>query len=191
MANPTEPLRYEFAAGGETPMESPDRQNLEQAIAEAHPSCFGWALLCCRGRREEAEDVLQTSYLKVLDGRATFNGSSSARTFLFGVIRKTASERRRYDLVRLLSRSRLGNGHVSTPPNPESIASDLETATRLRTLLDGLSLRQRDLLHLVYYQEMTIEEASEVLGISLGSARTHYERGKTRLRNLLNGDRLS
>jgi RNA polymerase sigma-70 factor (ECF subfamily) len=34
---------------------------------------------------------------------------------------------------------------------------------------------------------MTIEEASEVLGISLGSARTHYERGKSRLRALLNG----
>jgi RNA polymerase sigma-70 factor (ECF subfamily) len=68
---------------------------MEQAIAETHPSCFGWALLCCRGRREDAEDVLQASYVKVLDGKAVFNGSSSARTFLFGVIRRTASERRR------------------------------------------------------------------------------------------------
>ncbi len=33
--------------------------------------------------------------------------------------------------------------------------------------------------------ELTIDEASVVLGISLGSARTHYERGKSRMRELL------
>lgn len=183
MASVPEPL---------TVMERPThREEMELAIEDAHASCFGWALACCRGRREEAEDVLQTSYLKVLDGKAVFNGSSSMRTFLFGVIRKTASERRRYDLVRILGRSRLGNGDVATSPDPESIASDHEAAARLRSLLGRLSRRQRDLLHLVYYQEMTIEEASEVLGISLGSARTHYERGKSRLRALLNGARHS
>jgi len=160
---------------------------MEQAIELLHPACFGWALSCCRGRRDEAEDVLQTSYLKALDGRAVFNGSSSARTFLFGVIRKTASERRRYDLVRILGRSRLERDATVDAPDPESLASVAEAHERLRDLLERLSRRQRDLLHLVYYQEMTIEEASEVLGISLGSARTHYERGKSRLRALLNG----
>jgi RNA polymerase sigma-70 factor (ECF subfamily) len=168
-------------------MEPGTREEMERAIQEVHSSCFGWALACCHGRREEAEDVLQTSYLKVLDGKAAYNGSSNVRTFLFGVIRHTASERRRYDLVRFLGRSRLENGNGASPPDPESIASDREAHARLRDLLERLSRRQRDLLHLVYYQEMTIEEASEVLGISLGSARTHYERGKSRLRALLNG----
>ena len=178
MASQAEPLKV---------MESRTREDMEQAIELLHPACFGWALSCCRGRRDEAEDVLQTSYLKALDGRAVFNGSSSARTFLFGVIRKTASERRRYDLVRILGRSRLERDATVDAPDPESLASAAEAHERLRHLLERLSRRQRDLLHLVYYQEMTIEEASEVLGISLGSARTHYERGKSRLRALLNG----
>ena len=34
---------------------------------------------------------------------------------------------------------------------------------------------------------MTIEDASEVLGITVGTARTHYARGKDRLRALLQG----
>jgi len=168
-------------------MEPPTREDMEHAIELLHGACFGWALSCCRGRRDDAEDVLQTSYLKALDGRAVFNGSSSARTFLFGVIRRTASERRRYDLVRILGRARLEHDADPGPSDPESIASDREAHARLRDVLQRLSHRQRDLLHLVYYQEMTIEEASEVLGISLGSARTHYERGKRRLRALLNG----
>jgi RNA polymerase sigma-70 factor (ECF subfamily) len=33
----------------------------------------------------------------------------------------------------------------------------------------------------VFGQEMTIAEAADVLGIGIGSARTHYDRGKKRL----------
>ena len=48
-----------------------------------------------------------------------------------------------------------------------------------------LPARQREVLHLVFYQDLTIEEAAKVLNISLGTARTHFERGKSRLRGLL------
>jgi len=40
-------------------------------------------------------------------------------------------------------------------------------------------------LHLVFYQELTIEEASRVMNVSLGTARTHFDRGKRRLREIL------
>ena len=48
-----------------------------------------------------------------------------------------------------------------------------------------LPRRQREVLHLVFYQDLTVEEASRVLTISLGTARTHFERGKRRLRDIL------
>ena len=38
---------------------------------------------------------------------------------------------------------------------------------------------------LVFYQELTIQEAAEVLALPVGTARTHYERGKARLRQML------
>ena len=160
-----------------------DRDGIEAAIREIHAACFGWALACCGHDRDEAEDVLQTSSLKALDGKASFNGSSSVKTWMFGVVRKTASERRRHALVRRLFQGRIQEDSP-TAPSPESVASDHEAHARLRAMLARLSPRQRELIHLVYYQELTIEEASEVLGISLGSARTHYERGKQRLRVL-------
>ena len=163
-----------------------DRDAIEQAIREIHPDCFGWALTCCQHDREEAEDVLQASYLKALEGRAVFHGSSSVKTWMFGIVRRTAWERRRSWLVRALIRRRPGE-EIPPAPTPESIASDREAHARLRGLLAQLSPRQRDLLHLVYYQEMTIEDASEVLGITVGTARTHYARGKDRLRALLQG----
>jgi RNA polymerase sigma-70 factor (ECF subfamily) len=161
-----------------------DRDAIEQAIREIHLDCFGWALACCRHDREEAEDVLQASYLKALEGKAIFTGSSTVKTWMFGIVRRTAWERRRSWLRRMLIPGNHGK-EISPAPTPESVASDREAHARLRDLLAQLSPRQRALLHLVYYQEMSIEDASEVLGIPVGTARTHYARGKQRLRALL------
>jgi len=170
--------------------DGPNREEAERALAELHPVSLGWALTCCRFDREEAEEVLQTSYLKILEGRARFNGHSSLRTWLFGIVRRTAAERRRFRIVRGLSLARWNHRQPdSSPlPTPEGLSAQAEQQDRLRRMLLRLSPRQRELLHLVFYQELTIEEAAGVLGISVGSARVHYERGKAAVRRMLAED---
>jgi RNA polymerase sigma-70 factor (ECF subfamily) len=120
--------------------------------------------------------------VKILDGRARFAGRSAFKTWLFGVIRRTALEqaRRRWRRRLGLDRWRHERDPVDDPP-----AGQDETGDRLRQALETLSSRQQEVLHLVFYQEMTIEEAAEAAGLKLGTARTHYERGKARLRRLL------
>jgi RNA polymerase sigma factor (sigma-70 family) len=164
---------------------------LEAELARHHRAAFGWALACCRWDRPTAEDVLQTTYLKILDGRARFDGRALFRTWLFGVIRRTATEeRRRRALGRLLPLSLLDvhrNGR-SPSPDPAAAATRADSTARLVAALRTLPTRQRELLHLVFYNEVSIAEAARVLGIALGTARTHYERGKARLRDLLGED---
>ena len=163
------------------------QEELELLLERLHHDCYGWALACCRWNREEALEVLQTAYVRVLEGRARLNGFPAPRAWLFGVIRRTALEQRRRWAVRALGMRRWQRLEP-VPPGPAGPAAqveDDEARARLRRLLDRLSSRQRDLLHLVFYQDMTIEEAAGVLSISLGTARAHYERGKARLRNLL------
>jgi len=171
-------------------MDSPELTpaELEAHLAQHHEDGFGWALSCCGWNDADAEDVLQTTYVKVISGRARFGGRSSFRTWLFGVIRQTAREHRRRarsheEKAKLLAREPVEAGAAAHPPDREVQLA--EQAHRLRAALDELPERQREVLHLVFYQDMTIREAAEVMEVSLGSARVHYERGKKRLRGLL------
>jgi RNA polymerase sigma-70 factor (ECF subfamily) len=62
-------------------------------------------------------------------------------------------------------------------------------ADRLRRAMRRLPARQRQVLHLVFHEDVTVDAAAAVMGVSVGSARTHYARGKARLRQLLQDGR--
>jgi RNA polymerase sigma factor (sigma-70 family) len=165
---------------------SPDE--LKHELECLHPAAFGWALACCAGDRAAAEDALQTSYLKILDGRARFDGRASFRTWVFAVVRRTAAEEWRRATLRWLLPLRALDGAAATRTDPGTALVRSETTRQLLVALALLPRRQREVLHLVFYQDLTIAEAAGVLGVSLGTARTHYERGKTALRKRLEED---
>ena len=154
---------------------------LKAELEKLHPASFGWALSCCRQNHAEAEEVLQSVYLKILQGKALFRGESKLQTWLFAVIRKTAISERRKQLLRLVSGSR-------SPEVRHEIESEFERSEmqrRFQEALAQLPARQRETLHLVFYQDLSLSEAAEVMNVSVGSARRHYERGKKRLRETL------
>ena len=155
---------------------------LRAQLEEFHTASFGWALSCCRQNYAEAEEVLQTVYLKILQGKARYDGGSKLQTWLFAVIRNTAISERRKALVRLISAPPLEN-KVAARSQIELERSEMQQ--RFLEALQSLPTRQRETLHLVFYQELTLSEAAEVMKISIGTARQHYERGKKRLRELL------
>ena len=161
-----------------------DTATLRRHLEDCHCECYAWTLSCCDRDSAEADDVLQTAYLKVLDGRARFDGRSSFRTWLFGVIRRTAADERRRGIVRRLRHAVLG--HDIAAHDDTALATEAgERQARLRDALTHLPRRQREVLLLVFYHSLTIQESALTLGIGIGSARTHYERGKRRLRELL------
>ena len=161
-----------------------ERTELEAALEEHHEASFGWALACCRWDRAEAEDVLQASYLRVLEGRARFARRSAFRTWLFGVIRNVAAERRRRARMRGLVLARVAPREPVAPPVPEPRSA---ASRRLVEALAALPVRQREIVHLVFYNELSVEQAARAMGVGVGTARTHYARAKARLRERLGG----
>ena len=159
---------------------------LKAELEKLHSASFGWALSCCRHDHADAEEVLQTVYLKILQGKARYRGEAKLKTWLFAVIRKTAITERRRKLLR--TTASMGGSKIS----PDALGShpgfDLErseTQRRFQQAIRCLPARQRETLHLVFYQDLSLREAAEVMNISVGSVRRHYDRGKERLRQAL------
>ena len=153
---------------------------MKDLLKKYHDDSFGWAMHCCNRNQEQAEEVLQQAYLKVLEGKARFHEKGSFKNWFFVVIRNTARDiqRKSKPLFQL----------EQAPQSVSSIQSEIiahEEVDLILSALKQLSERQQSVLHLVFYQDLTIEEAAELLNISLGSARTHYQRGKERLKKIL------
>ena len=159
-------------------------EEIQERIAEHHEASWAWALVCCRRDRAEAEDVLQEAYLKLVSGRARFEGRSSFKTFLFSVIRVTAHERHRKRTKRSMLLGRWSH-RVREDESVPASQRDHVDSNALRGVvleaLESLSGKQRQILELVFYHALSVEEAAGVMEMKLGTARTHYARGKARM----------
>ena len=148
-----------------------------QALEALHGDLYGWALSRCGYDNSAAEDLMQQTYLEILSGRARFERKSSLRTFAFGVMQNLARSRFRRQHTRLKTISAYAAGQDAT----------IETPLEHRNLrivweaVESLPQRQRDITELVFVRDMTIEEASAVMGVTAGTARVHYDRAKKAL----------
>ena len=106
-------------------------------------------------------------------------------TFVFSVVQNLARSRYR----RLASRLRLVKTYEATsfePPvdaNEAGHANDQgERNSAIWQHVQQLPPRQRDIIELVFCRELTVEAASEVMGVTTGTGRVHYDRAKKALR---------
>jgi len=154
-------------------------EKIKTSLEQLHRESFIWSLRCCFEDKVAAEEVLQRTYLKILEGKARYLEQSSFKTWLFSVIRYTA-----IDYFRKIKRSQLIKD-LPTEDNSKKMFEDGESQLVFKQILNELSPQQKHILHLVFYQNLSIQGAAEVMEIQLGTARTHYERGKRQLKKKL------
>ncbi|MBW2282170.1 MAG: RNA polymerase sigma factor [Deltaproteobacteria bacterium] len=166
-----------------TPRAKTTPEELQRQLEPLHPASFAWALRCCGGDHGEAEDVLQTAYLEILEGRARYSARSSLKTWFFGVVRRLAASRgRRRALHRRLLERFAGSAPAPDPAaDPQHLAEAASDQQRVAQALAALPQRQQQLVELVFWHDLSIRESAGVLGVRLGTARTHYARAKRRL----------
>lgn len=150
---------------------------MEKVYAELHQDAYHWARQCVNYSDEQAEDVLQTVYLKILNGKARYNNRSGLKTWLYSVIRFTAA-----DTFRSTRKQVSLDAAAEQTEEPEMNTLDEHFYA---SALKQLSTNQSQVLLLVFYHNYTLEAVAEVMGLSIGTIRTHYDRGKKKLRQIL------
>jgi RNA polymerase sigma-70 factor (ECF subfamily) len=148
-------------------------------------------LLRYAGRRvgpADAEDVVAATFLAAFRGRHRYDRTrADARPWLFGILTKEIARRRRTEQMRLRALARTGVT-VQGADLDDQIAADL-TARAARGLLAGalagLNPDERSVLLLIAWGELSYIEASQALGIPVGTVRSRLHRARRKVRAAL------
>jgi RNA polymerase sigma-70 factor, ECF subfamily len=146
-----------------------------------------------------AEEVVQDTWMGVLRGIGGFEGRSSFRTWLFRILvnrARTAGVRERRsvavgDAEAAVDASRFDEaGGWSAPPEHwiEDIDDRLRAgkmADRIRSAIEELPARQREVVTLRDVEGLSSNEVCEVLEITDGNQRVLLHRGRSRVRQVL------
>jgi RNA polymerase sigma-70 factor (ECF subfamily) len=137
------------------------------------------------GRGAVAEDLLQTTFLKLHGARASWRKGEPLRPWVF-----TIAGRVRVDWLRRQGRVEGGleEDAVAAEPAADHGEAALETrerAERVRAALEGLPEAQRVVVHLHKFEGLGFAEIGKALGISEGAAKLRAFRAYERLRTVL------
>ena len=143
---------------------------------------------------QQAEDVTQATFTTFIEAAPRFEGRSSVRTWLFGILYKKIAEARRArqrdrqmdELDEAFERRFDTSGSWSTPPQPVDTAlHHKEVETEIFGCLDAAPLRQTLVFILREVEELSSEDICNVLGITRTNLGVMLHRIRNRVRDCL------
>jgi RNA polymerase sigma-70 factor, ECF subfamily len=152
-----------------------------------------WSIL---KHRADAEDAVQTAYLRAFAAIETFEGRSALSTWLTRIVinealgRKRAAKRRRAQLdgssVTVLDdyREKLMRGSTSGT-SPETEVARIQVRRLLEEAISGLPAGFRLVFVLREIEGMTVEATAEALGLKPATVKTRFLRARRRLQDAL------
>lgn len=152
-----------------------NRNQLETLLQQHHREAFLWARQCCGFESELAKDVIQQVFLKILEGKAKLREDRNPKTWLFSIIRFTALDELR----------KMGKWESLEKETEVAWEEDESDEVNYDGLVRRLPKMQQEVLLMVFYHDMTLAQSAEVLQLHIGTVRTHYDRGKKRLKELI------
>jgi RNA polymerase sigma-70 factor, ECF subfamily len=144
-----------------------------------HQDVFQFLFYMVRNR-EQAEDLMQEVYIRVLKSYQQFEGKSSEKTWLFSIARNVAIDSFRKQKgwkQRIMEKFDWSSQQVKDEyPIPEEIALQREEIQMMYKGLENCTVDQRMVLIMRYIQELSITETAEALGWTESKVKTTQHR---------------
>jgi RNA polymerase sigma-70 factor (ECF subfamily) len=132
-----------------------------------------------------ADDLASETFLTAFARRTRYDQErADARPWLFGIASNLVARHHRAEQRRYRALARTGVDEVSAG-HADEVAGRLDATARqsaLAAALAAVPARERDVLLLVAWAELTSEQAGQALGIPAGTARSRLHRARGRLR---------
>ena len=130
---------------------------------------------------ELAEDAVQETFLKAYQAMDSFRGDCSEKTWLMRIAMNTCRDMKRKAWFRRVDR------RITPEQTPEAcVPFEIQDDSIVQSIL-RLPYKEKEVLLLYFYQDMTLEEIGQSLGLSISTISTRLKQAKKKLRAVLEG----
>lgn len=159
------------------------RNDFARLVAAEMPALLRFAIRLT-GDAEAAEEVVQEALFRAARARESFRGEASLRTWLLRIVIHafrdglTAGRRRASEAL---------SEELADPrqPLPERASLEAELRERIAGHVSNLPARQREVLLLTAYEQLSPAEIAEVLSITVANVHVNLHHARARLKELL------
>ena len=151
--------------------------------------------------QQDAEEVTQDAFIRAHRGLDKFRGDAAFSTWLYQIATNLAHNRYWYWFRRKRSQSisidqplsetgelTLESVMPSEGENPAEAAVTQEFLDRVAQCMEGLNAKHKEVLMLRNIRNLSYDEISKKLNISVGTVKSRIARGRDRLRELMGSD---
>jgi RNA polymerase sigma-70 factor, ECF subfamily len=160
-----------------------DRTAFAELYRRLQRPLYGYLMKLVR-EREMVEDVLNETMMEVWRQAARYEGRASVNTWVFSIAHHRAVSRLRKRRETPLDEEAAA-AIEDEAPQPEERAITGDTNRLIATLMEQLSFEHREILHLAYYQEFSVQEIAEALDLPANTVKTRMFYARQRLKTLL------
>jgi RNA polymerase sigma factor (sigma-70 family) len=136
----------------------------------------------------DAEDLVQETYLKALRSFASFQPGTNFRAWMFRILRNTfLSSRTKFErrMTEALDPEEDGPEPAVETETPETILINRRNSQLLQRAIDDLPVHYREALLLCEVEEMSYQEIAEILSIPIGTIMSRLARARKAVRQSL------
>ena len=142
------------------------------------------------GDPDLAQSITQDCFLKAYNGRASFRGDCAVSTWLISIANNLIRDQIRLKKFQFwrkaqatsLDVTELASFLPSDESSPESRLLVQERTEQVKTALGQLSVNQRRIFLLRFFEGLNIEEIADATGMPVNTVKTHLYRGITAIR---------
>lgn len=156
-----------------------DSRAFDQLVREYSPALYNFIIRVV-SNSEDAQDILQDTFVRVWEKSHQFKGQSSAKTWIYKIALNLSyshlKRRNRWSFTVVDDMKTLISGSDPAKDTEQVFYSEI-----LEQSLKTLTPRQKAVVLGRIYQDLPFAQVAEAVGCSVNSAKVHFHEGKKRI----------